>query len=258
MLELGPATGYFTRYLYEELECVVDAVEISSEMAEQARPWLNRLVVGDIEQLDFDVFGGESYDVIVCADVIEHLRDPWRISGQLASLIKDGGRLLLSVPNVGYMGVLLDLLQGSFRYRDEGLLDRTHLRFFTIESLRDLLEKSGWHLWSVEQVNLSLLDSEFHVRLELLGPALRDALLARPDALCYQWIVEARRIPPAVPCALPRVPAADCFQFRVFWRDETTPFDYPRNCLRWPRLGLERQRVDVPIPAGTVRAWRCA
>ena len=52
--------------------------------------------------------------------------------------------MLLSVPNVGYLGLLVDLLRGNFRYRDEGLLDRTHLRFFTLDSLRELLEQAGW------------------------------------------------------------------------------------------------------------------
>lgn len=248
VLELGPATGYFTRYLKEELGCTVDGVELSAEMAEQAGPWLRHLVVGDIESLDASAFPGESYDVIVCADVLEHLRDPWAVMRRLAPLLDAGGRLLLSVPNVGYMGLLVDLLHGNFHYRDEGLLDRSHLRFFTIESLRSLLQQTGWHLWGAEQVTVSLIDSEFHLRLETIAPVLRDELMARPDALCYQWVVEARRDPPAVPCELPTRSSEDMFQVRVFWRDEETNFDYPRNCLVWAALGAEQQVAVMDIP----------
>lgn len=250
VLELGPATGYCSRYLSETLGCTVDAVELSEEMAEQARPWCRSLVVGDIESVDLaQVFAGEFYDVILCADVLEHLRDPWSLAARLTDRLAPEGRLLLSVPNVGYLGLLVDLLRGNFRYRDEGLLDRSHLRFFTFDSLRELLEQSGWHLWDAEQVGLSLTDSEFRVRLESLTPALRDEFLARSDALCYQWVVEARRTPPPLPVTLAPTPPEDHFQVRVFWRNEEAGFDYPRDRLGWAALGRERQSVALEIPA---------
>ena len=251
VLELGPATGYCSRYLHEALGCTVDAVELSAEMAEQARPWCRRLVVGNVEELDLEqVLGGQAYEIILCADVIEHLHDPWSLVRKLSQRITPGGRLLLSVPNVGYLGLLVDLLRGNFRYRDEGLLDRTHLRFFTFDSLRELLEQAGWHVWAAEQVTLSLTDSEFRVRLETLSPALRDELLARSDALCYQWVVEARRSPAPQPVVLQRAPSEDCFQVRVFWRDEEGGFDYPQDRLVWAALGRENQTVALDIPAG--------
>ena len=251
VLELGPATGYCSRYLREALDCTVDAVELSAEMAEHARPWCRRLVVGNVEELDLEqVLGDQAYEIILCADVIEHLRDPWSLARKLSQRLTPGGRLLLSVPNVGYLGLLVDLLRGNFRYRDEGLLDRTHLRFFTFDSLRELLEQTGWHVWAAEQVALSLTDSEFRVRLETLSPALRDELLARPDALCYQWVVEARRSPAPQPVALPGVPPEDRFQVRVFWREGEVDFDNTRNRLVWGALGRENQSVTLDIPGG--------
>lgn len=251
VLELGPATGYCSRYLREALDCTVDAVELSAEMAEHARPWCRRLVVGNVEELDLEqVLGGQAYEIILCADVIEHLRDPWSLARKLSQCLLPGGRLLLSVPNVGYLGLLVDLLRGNFRYRDEGLLDRTHLRFFTFDSVRELLEQTGWHVWAAEQVALSLTDSEFRVRLETLSPALRDELLARPDALCYQWVVEARRSPALQPVALPNVPSEDRFQVRVFWRHGEVDFEDSRNRLVWGALGREDQTVTLDIPGG--------
>ena len=251
VLELGPATGYFSRHLREVLGCTVDAVELSAEMAEPARRWCRRLVVGDVELLDLEqVLEGEVYEIIVCGDVLEHLRDPWALARKLSRRLAPGGRLLLSVPNVAYLGLLVDLLRGNFRYRDVGLLDRTHLRFFTFDSLRELLEEAGWHVWAAEQVALSLTDSEFRVRLESLAPALRDELLARPDALCYQWVVEARLLPPPQAVELPKTPPEERFQVRVFWREAGIEFSLDRNHLVWGALGRTNQTVALAFPRG--------
>jgi 2-polyprenyl-3-methyl-5-hydroxy-6-metoxy-1,4-benzoquinol methylase len=90
--------------------------------------WLTQQT--DLDQVDLrDIFVGEQYDCIVCADVLEHLKSPERVLEQCRHLLKPGGRLLTSVPNAAYCGLLAELLLGEFRYRDEGLLDRTHLRF---------------------------------------------------------------------------------------------------------------------------------
>ena len=251
VLELGPATGYFSRCLNEQLGCSVDAIELSADMAEQARPWCHQLIVGDVEQLDLpQVLAGQRYEVILCADVLEHLRDPWALARRLPDCLAPGGRLLLSVPNVGYLGLAVELLRGNFRYRDEGLLDRSHLRFFTLDSLRELLEGAGWHLWAAEAVPLSLTDSEFRLRLETLAPVLRDELLARPDALCYQWVVEARRSPAPTPVVLPQGAPEDRFQVRVFWRGDEPDFADGRNQLAWGALGREGQTVAPAFPAG--------
>lgn len=252
VLELGPATGYCTRYLHEVLGCTVDAIEISLEMAEHARPWCRELIVGDLESIDLgEVLGYRQYQVILCADVLEHLRDPWTLSKSLAAHLAPGGRMLLSVPNIGYLGVLIDLLRGNFRYRSEGLLDRTHLRFFTYESINELLDQSGWHIWAAEQVTISLTDSEFRVRLESIQPALRDELLARPDAMCYQWVLEARRSLPVTPVDLPKPPSEDRFQVRLFWRSQYQGFVETNNFLVWGILGKEDQRLALIIPPDT-------
>ena len=250
VLELGPATGYLTRHLKEVLGCVVDAIELSPVMAEQARPWCRNLLVGDVESLEFETqLANGPYDTIICADVVEHLRDPWSLVRRLGGLLEPDGRLLLSVPNVGYLGVLVDLLRGNFSYRDEGLLDRSHLRFFTFDSLRDLLEQGGWYVWAAEQVNLSLTDSEFRTRIETLSPTLREELLARPDALCYQWIVEARRVPAKEPFRPSPQVSEDLFQVRLFWRANEPTFDYPRDSLAWAHLGRAKQSVSLNLPA---------
>jgi SAM-dependent methyltransferase len=88
-------------------------------------------------------------DVIVCGDVLEHLVDPWRALTWLAKLAAPGAQVLACAPNVGHWTVIRDLLAGRWRYQDEGLLDRTHVRFFTRESLQEMFAAAGLHVFEV-------------------------------------------------------------------------------------------------------------
>ena len=255
VLELGPAGGYFTRHLQESLHCVVDAVEIDCEMAEAARPWCRRLLQGDLETLTLtELFEAHAYDVIVLADVLEHLRFPERILLQLPALLKQDGFCLISVPNVAYGGLIAGLLEGHFDYRNEGLLDRTHLRFFTQHSLAALLGETGWHPWDWRSVNRSFFDSEFRTRLETLPAEMTSLLRSRPALQCYQWLVKAKRHAPETPPALREKPFSEGFPVRIFWAGEKAGeegFDYSRSQVAWGDLGIERQTICFSLPKGT-------
>ena len=251
ILELGPATGYFTHYLHDELKCTVDAVEMDPLMAEQARQWCRNLVVGDLEQLQLvDHFSAACYDVVIFADVLEHLRDPLLILLQTIPLLAEQGQILVSVPNVSYAGLIADLLQGEFTYREEGLLDRTHLRFFTRTSLEAMLHLAGLYVWQWHAMELSLWDSEFHTRLETLPDAWGKTLLSQPHALCYQWIAAARTTPPPQAPELPVMGGHDRFPVRLFWRNATENFDYLRSQVAWGNIGQAGQTINFNPPVG--------
>jgi len=97
-----------------------------------AAPYYRRIEVADLNVTALDaLFAGRRYDAIICADVLEHLPRPTAVLDSCRTLLADDGRLLLSIPNVAYSGLIAELLAGEFRYRTEGLLDRTHVRFFT-------------------------------------------------------------------------------------------------------------------------------
>lgn len=250
VLELGPASGYFTRHLREALGCTVDAVELDPVMAEQARPFCRKLIVGDLASLDLSAaFEHGSYRVIVAADVIEHLVRPQAVIDALKPFLAPGGFMLISVPNVAYAGVIAALLDGRFDYRDEGLLDRTHLRFFTRDSLATLLGGCGLHVQAWAAVYRPLMESEFKIRLETLPTALREVLLASPHALCYQWLVkaglEAAQSIPAVP---PRL-QVDAFALRAYCHVGDDPGDPEREAVAWGAVGNERQAVKIALPA---------
>lgn len=190
VLDLGMGTGALGRYLSARHSSItLDGVTLSHEEAECARDVYRRVCVADLDTADMlQLLEGQTYDCIVCADVLEHLKRPERILQQCHQLLKPGGKLLASVPNLGYAGLLADLLLGEFEYRPEGLLDRTHLRLFTRHSLERFFVGEGWHVHTRQVTVRDVLSSEFKARFDLLPPAISRYLLALPDASTYQFV----------------------------------------------------------------------
>ncbi|WP_287805162.1 methyltransferase domain-containing protein [Diaphorobacter sp.] len=199
VLDLGCGSGALGQYLRESRQCTSDGLTWSEAEAIRARPFYRRVVVTDLEVCDLlATFTSAQYDYIVCADVLEHLRTPERVLTACRDLLKPGGRLLISVPNAGYVGLVAELLQGEFRYREEGLLDRTHLRFFTRRSLARFLGQQAWALDCLDTIRRELPESEFKTHFDQLPPSVARYLLAVPDALTYQFIGVAQPVQEAV------------------------------------------------------------
>lgn len=193
VLDLGCGTGALGRWLIARANCTIDGVTLSETEAEQARASYRKVIVGDLEQLSLTPhFASGAYDFIVCADVLEHLANPAALLSACRPLLSAQGKLLVSIPNAGYCGLIAELMQGNFEYRDEGLLDRTHLRFFTRKTLTEFLAANHWGLESLETVHRELPDSEFKTPFDSLPPAVSRYLLSAPDALTYQFIGAAR------------------------------------------------------------------
>jgi GT2 family glycosyltransferase/2-polyprenyl-3-methyl-5-hydroxy-6-metoxy-1,4-benzoquinol methylase/glycosyltransferase involved in cell wall biosynthesis len=192
VLDLGCGSGALGQYLTQTRPCVVDGLTWSPAEAQHAQAHYRRVEVADLELVNLtELFAGCTYDYIVCADVLEHLRQPERVLAACRSLLSPGGKLLISVPNAGYAGLVAELLQGEFKYRDEGLLDRTHLRFFTRKSLQRFMGDNRWALDGLELVERPLPESEFRTPFDSLPPAVSRFLLHTPDALTYQFIASA-------------------------------------------------------------------
>ncbi|MGQ8876872.1 methyltransferase domain-containing protein [Delftia sp. NA_296.1] len=204
ILDLGCGSGALGAFLAEHKQCVCDGVTLSQEEARHAAPFYRHVHVADLEDCDLDrLFGDTRYDYIVCADVLEHLRQPERILAACRKRLTSEGRLLISVPNAGYSGLVAELLHGEFRYREEGLLDRTHLRFFTRRSLSRFLAEQGWQVDDIDTIERALPESEFRVAYDSLPPAVARHLLATPDALAYQFIASAAPAAQALPIEPP-------------------------------------------------------
>ncbi len=142
VLELGVGDASLTQRL-NEAGAMIDGVEINAVSAELAKPYCRRVMVSDlnrVEKLDFDA----DYDFIIAADVLEHLHDPELVLSVLKRHLKVGGHLVVSLPNVGNLYVRLNMLLGRFPYHSKGILDRTHLHFYTLRTAEHMLVKTGW------------------------------------------------------------------------------------------------------------------
>ena len=209
VLELGAAAGYFTEWLKQQ-GAIVDVVDIDPEAGRAAEPFARRVVVADLDADGWEAAldGGSIppvYDFILCADVLEHLRDGARLLARLRPLLAPGGELLLSVPNVAHAAIIAGLFDDRFEYGGEGLLDPTHLHLYTWRSVGGLLRDAGFRILEWDATELTPYATEFRTRVEALSPALREALGSGTRHHAYQWLVRAipgemREIP--VPRAL--------------------------------------------------------
>jgi O-antigen biosynthesis protein len=141
VLEVGCAAGELGRLLRTRGHHVT-GIELVPEMAERARGWLDHVVTADVERDGFP-FPPASFDALVFADVLEHLLDPWRVLREAVEVLAEDGVVVASIPNVQNLDVLRRLLRGRWDYRERGILDFGHLRFFTLHSIRTLFAQAG-------------------------------------------------------------------------------------------------------------------
>ena len=145
VLEVGCGRGVTGRLLEERRGCRVTGVELNPEVAVVAAKNLSRVIVGDIERLDpASIEGGFGpFDAVVATELFEHLQYPERFLARVRDLLVPGGRIVLSVPNVGHYSIVEDLLAGRWDYLPIGLLCYTHFRFFTRATLEDWIARVG-------------------------------------------------------------------------------------------------------------------
>jgi len=193
LLDVGAADGFLAEQLtargYE-----VTGIEGDQGLAALAAGKCRSVVVADLERDLPDLDG--PFDVIVYGDVLEHLKDPLRVLLTLNRLLSPGGTIIVSVPNTAHLWVRLQLLIGRFEYADRGLLDRTHLRFFTLASFRRFLAEAKLTVVEVvaTPVPLPLLIPErYHGRWLRVLHAMNAALAGTWKTLFgYQFVAVAR------------------------------------------------------------------
>ncbi len=144
VLEFGPANGRMTRYLKEMLDCKVYLVEIDEKAGKEALQYGEDLVIDDIETYSWKKkYEDKRFDYITFADVLEHLRDPERVLREAKGLLKQDGSIIFSVPNLAHNAVLINLMNHEFEYNTVGLLDNTHIHFFTKNSIESMMNRTG-------------------------------------------------------------------------------------------------------------------
>lgn len=148
VLDAGCGSGYLAG-IFREHGCFVVGIERGESDARAAKIHCDHIVCADIETLPEPAPSGEFFDVILYADILEHLVNPARVLDFYRRYLKPGGIIIASVPNVARLDIRLKLLFGGFDYEESGILCRHHVRFFTLKTARRLLENAGYDIHKV-------------------------------------------------------------------------------------------------------------
>jgi O-antigen biosynthesis protein len=192
VLDVGASTGYLAE-VFMERGCTVTGIEKDFVAARRAEEHCEKVIVGDVETLDLcEALGEELFDVIVFGDVLEQLKDPLPTLIRLKSFLSSEGYVIASIPNVAHGSVRLALMQGKFEYLPFGLLDETHLRFFTRESVEQLFDAAGLSITGLERTTRDILETEIKVNTEAIEDEILELVREAPEATTYQFVVKAR------------------------------------------------------------------
>jgi 2-polyprenyl-3-methyl-5-hydroxy-6-metoxy-1,4-benzoquinol methylase len=193
VLDVGAARGFLGELLRREGHTVI-GIERDPEAAGLARPHYSTLYRADVEALE--PISEAPFDVIIAGDVLEHLKDPPDVLRRLVAMLAPTGRIVATVPNVAFLLVRLGLLAGRFDYRNRGILDSTHLRFYTQRSFRAMVEGAGLRVTRslglpppLPLVNAAFARWPARIALESWALAAR----VWPGLFAYQLAVEAMR-----------------------------------------------------------------
>jgi 2-polyprenyl-3-methyl-5-hydroxy-6-metoxy-1,4-benzoquinol methylase len=192
VLDVGAAQGFLGRLL-QDAGLAIDAVEPNRDWAAGAAPYYRQVWPSTIEEAPLPT---GVYRVVVCADVLEHTADPVAVLRHLRVVATDDALFVVSLPNVAHIAVRLLLLVGQFPRMERGILDRTHLHFYTHRTARALLADAGLTTLRMRPTGFPLdelwrrgegtLLFRFLMRLQHL------ALLLAPTLFAWQWVCVAR------------------------------------------------------------------
>ncbi len=184
VLDVGCSSGYLAQPLAERGNTIV-GLELDPVAASAAEEFCELVLVGDVETMELPLEPG-SFDVVLGGDVIEHLRDPAATLARLRPLLRPGGRVVVSTPNVANWAIRLSLLSGRWRYTDRGILDRSHTHLFTKATLAETLERAGY---LVERIDFSVPVPGDSDLLDGVGRAVGRL---RPSLFAYQFVAVAQ------------------------------------------------------------------
>lgn len=189
VLEIGCACGgslLKIKSIYKNAELY--GIELNDHSAKIAKTFAE-VISDNIEKGDLS-FPKHHFDYIILADVLEHLYDPWNVLKEMRNYLKDTGKILISIPNVMHFSLLRQVINGNWTYADSGILDRTHVRFFTLSELNKMLVDAGYKdmEYGKTQIGKTVEDEDFIKKLTLLSNRNMEG---QYDA--YQYIVKANK-----------------------------------------------------------------
>lgn len=191
VLEFGAASGRMTKILCEKLGCKVYIVECVKEAFDKAILYAEEGICDDIELMTwYKKWHGISFDYIILADVLEHLKNPIAVLQNTKELLKEEGKLILSIPNIAHNDILIKLFYNKFDYTDIGILDDTHLHFWAENNLGDFESGTGYHIEEINYKTIKTGNTEQFRNFDLpISHELQNLLNQRNNGEVYQFIL---------------------------------------------------------------------
>lgn len=198
ILELGAGPGSITRRL-ADAGCRVTAVELMDSFLPHLLPHSERVVQANLNDAAWSsaVGEGEQFDAIVAADVLEHLEHPGELLRACQTMLGSGGSVIVSLPHIGHCVIHACLMDEDFEYREWGLLDATHIRFFGLRNMQNLMADAGLKVVDVRFVSRMPEDTEYADRWRKAPDDLKVAVVKNPFAFVYQCVLRA--VPESAP-----------------------------------------------------------
>ena len=195
ILEIGPANGRLTRHLKEKRNCAVDIVEYNPISGADASKYARTALIGEKEgNVENDIWieklKKNKYDYIIFADVLEHLYYPKKVLEKCKSLLKNDGKILVSIPNIANVNIILSLIKGEFNYTPTGLLDDTHIRFFTKKTFKRMIESIGYFCTYIDCTLVKMYESEVNIKPDDFRDCRFEDVKHTKYGDAYQWIFE--------------------------------------------------------------------
>lgn len=186
ILDVGCGEGDFGLLLKRKLLAEVWGVEIFEKAAKIAMAKIDHVIVGDIEDQNI-ALPKNHFDCIIFNDCLEHLKDPWSVLGRIRGNLKDNGCVVASIPNIRYFPVMIDLIKNrQWCYVEAGILDKTHLRFFTINSIKDLFQSAGYCISRLEGLHSFRFPGWFSFIDNITGRRFDDMKFLQFACLAYR------------------------------------------------------------------------
>lgn len=189
VLDVGCSSGNLGKALKKSKKIYCVGIDIDIEDTNLAKKVLDEAHVINLENDDLNFLG--TFDVIIMADVIEHLVDPVMVLQKLKPLLKKKGKFIFSIPNMANVTTRLELLKGRFEYKDFGLLDRTHIHFYDHAEVERIFAAAGYVVKETDCTIRTIPDDILKKELKNIGIELTDTLkkhLNNPDARTFQFI----------------------------------------------------------------------
>lgn len=195
VLEFGAASGRMTKYLKEMHQCDVYIVEIDKASFELAMKYADCGMCADIEKFEWErEWQEQRFDYILFMDVLEHLKKPTEVLRRVENLLQKSGIVFASIPNVGHNDILLRLYEKSFKYTDEGLLDKTHIHFWAENDLQTLIDDTDFYFSEITYKTIPTGGTEQYAYENVeLNANLRKLLLERCNGEVYQFLLEMKK-----------------------------------------------------------------